>query len=900
MLGTLVLTLAAAQQLDGITDYALVWETPAQDASDSEPMGNGEVAANVWIEESGELLLLFARHDTHSEASRLLKPGRLRVAFDPPPSGKFEQKLNLYAGRLEIRWGDLELEVFAEVDAPHFRISGRSETPRAVRASVESWRSFGRRLSGEELNSSWTMRGAPESVEVREGGDMLMILEDEAVLLHVGGESVVPFTLRHQGIESLADLCGDPLAHRMFGVMALGEGFVATETNDLLHAAASEFELTIAVPTPMQSESVTDGALWAEAAMQRARSAAPTAEVRTATATHWEDFWFRSWIFVRGDSQSFEMPTHEGELRLGVDSNGANLWQGEFSGAYLLMGASALDPEHLLARQRPEKLTSGVVVDDDGRRPTQICMKTWLRRDPSGKPARIFDWMTAGGSDGFLFDTHPGKDLRFIVGTRTLIAPDAWPDDGAWHHVAATYDETNGAMSIWRDGERVAATEAVAPQPPSRVTQSYVLQRWVTACQGRGSFPIKFNGGLFTVEPAHAGGPGFDADWRRWGDAFWWQNTRLPYYAMLAAGDADLMPPLFDFYERVLPLCLARTKLYYGAEGVYFPETITPFGSYANGDYGWERAGLEPSVIQCPWWQWEWNQGLELVDLMLLHHVYVGDYPFARDHLLPMAREVLKYFDSRFARDDRGVLSITPTQALETHWYGVFNDMPCVAGLHSVLPRLRSLPETWTTPEDRALFDRLIAALPPLPVREVDGVRLFSPAQEYDPSRQNVETPELYALFPFRLAALGGNEDKLQLAREAYARRHDRQSNGWTQDGIFAARLGLAEEARENLQAKVRNTHPAFRFPAMWGPNFDWLPDQCHGGNLMLLIQEMLLQTDGDRILLFPAWPKDWNVDFKLHAPYDTIVECSLHEGRLEHLTVTPSSRLEDVVNLLD
>jgi hypothetical protein len=29
----------------------------------------------------------------------------------------------------------------------------------------------------------------------------------------------------------------------------------------------------------------------------------------------------------------------------------------------------------------------------------------------------------------------------------------------------------------------------------------------------------------------------------------------------------------------------------------------------------------------------------------------------------------------------------------------------------------------------------------------------------------------------------------------------------------------------------------------------------------------MLMQTVGRKILLLPAWPKNWNADFKLHAP---------------------------------
>ena len=56
----------------------------------------------------------------------------------------------------------------------------------------------------------------------------------------------------------------------------------------------------------------------------------------------------------------------------------------------------------------------------------------------------------------------------------------------------------------------------------------------------------------------------------------------------------------------------------------------------------------------------------------------------------------------------------------------------------------------------------------------------------------------------------------------------------------------------------------------------------------MVGLQEMLLQTAGNKIYLFPAWPKDLNVHFKLYATGQTIVECSLKDEKVQLLTVTP------------
>ena len=64
----------------------------------------------------------------------------------------------------------------------------------------------------------------------------------------------------------------------------------------------------------------------------------------------------------------------------------------------------------------------------------------------------------------------------------------------------------------------------------------------------------------------------------------------------------------------------------------------------------------------------------------------------------------------------------------------------------------------------------------------------------------------------------------------------------------------------------------------------------------MIGLQEMLMQTVDDQILLLPAWPKTWDVDFKLHAPHNTTVEARVRNGKVVDLKVLPQSRAKDVV----
>ena len=64
----------------------------------------------------------------------------------------------------------------------------------------------------------------------------------------------------------------------------------------------------------------------------------------------------------------------------------------------------------------------------------------------------------------------------------------------------------------------------------------------------------------------------------------------------------------------------------------------------------------------------------------------------------------------------------------------------------------------------------------------------------------------------------------------------------------------------------------------------------------MIGMQEMLMQEAGNKIYLFPAWPREWDVRFKLHASDNTIVEAELQGGKVVNVKVSPQSRQQDIV----
>jgi alpha-L-fucosidase 2 len=445
-------------------------------------------------------------------------------------------------------------------------------------------------------------------------------------------------------------------------------------------------------------------------------------------------------------------------------------------------------------------------------------------------------------------------------------------------------------LSFWRRSWIV-----VSGTPQSDVvTQGYTLQRFINACAGRGAYPIKFNGSIFTVDSREPD-EHFDADYRRWGGEYWFQNTRLPYWSMIPAGDFEMMQPLFKMYANALPLAKERTRLYFGHEGAYCPETITSWGTYASCNYGWNREGKPISHIDNPYIRYYYSCNLELLTLALEYFFHTGDKRFLHETLLPLADAFIAFYERHFPRNDDGKLLLKPAQSLETY-PEVVNPLPDIAGLRWTLDGLLRLPLGKESARRRNLWQRLLGQLPPLPTKTENGHTFLLPAEQILAQPINSENPELYGVFPYRLYGVG--KPDIQIARNTYARRPYKGNEGWRQDPIWAAMLGMAEEARNMVAQRFATKHPGSRFPAFWGPNYDWIPDQDHGCAGMIALQAMLMQTDGNRILLFPAWPKEWDVSFRLHAPGKTVVEGVLRAGKLQTLKVTPTTREKDVIVL--
>lgn len=481
-----------------------------------------------------------------------------------------------------------------------------------------------------------------------------------------------------------------------------------------------------------------------------------------------------------------------------------------------------------------------------------------------------------------------------------------------------------------------------------KLLRNYELFRYMLGCNAYGAWPTKFNGGLFTFDPVYVDSTmDFTPDFRCWGGGTMTaQNQRLVYWPMLKSGDLDMMEAQFDTYLRMLPAAIARTSHYWNHGGACFEEQIENFGLPNPAEYGKHKPGDDPGLMNNKWLEHLYDTVLEFCQMILIADEQTrtnaaqakrpkaskrqpattaaivpgasasGSAPLQPNYskYIPLIVESLKFFDEHYqmlarqygmeplSQQDPGSwppegldpngrkLVIYPGAGAETYKMA-YNPSSTVAALQYVLATIDKKHgglQAW------GLDSSLVYRIPEIPVRTLQGDTCIAPAVAWM-RIQNVETPQLYPVFPWRICGIAQEGQQqyqpdyitpisLQTGRNTYLKdpwaiqMHSPQ--GWKQDNIWSALLGLEKEAVELLKGKFANG--PYRFPAFWERGFDWAPDHNRGGSAMIGLQEMLLQERPDgTYMIFPTWPKEWNCTFRLHTATGKIVNATLKDGKI-------------------
>lgn len=466
------------------------------------------------------------------------------------------------------------------------------------------------------------------------------------------------------------------------------------------------------------------------------------------------------------------------------------------------------------------------------------------------------------------------------------------------------------------------------------VGRNYNLFRYMLASGLGAKEPLMFNGGLFTFDPKFEGeamyGPGglaggtdwqyddheqrlstYTPDFRRWGAAFTAQNQRLVYFPMMRSGDYDLLEVIFDWYLDLLPNAQAITRYYNNIDGCMFNEQINMTGITGMSEYGWNNDFTKDSNKYRPD---DCERGITSNGIA---RIFISQLEFSwvmLDYVKFSGKDVSKYlefieqsvifYDEYYRKWERsrtgkellnGKLHLYPANALEGN-AGAENPNCAIFGLEAVIKGLLELDDTLVSPEKKARFRSILATLPDHPIGIKNGKEYYKIAENKDIKRHKlVHAPQLYALYPFKQGGIGDNleiyENTIEVMNDIDP-EYSKSTGGWNHNLVKYALIGNTEVARKLLIDKVEDG--PFRFPAFI--NGDYGPDHNAGGVGAICLQEMILQSRNNEIRVLPAWPDDWSVDFKLHAPYE-VVEGEFKDGKMVSLHTTQNSPKTKIIN---
>ena len=543
---------------------------------------------------------------------------------------------------------------------------------------------------------------------------------------------------------------------------------------------------------------------------------------------------------------------------------------------------------------REEKLVYDCLIRQQGLETVKSAFPNWLKGRITGGylggEGLCFQEAVRGEMEGtdqieYHYRISPARSTEILIALET----GQYPSVEDWKQEVCSHRRSGHSLmqnqDWWKDyfsKSFIFIDEKHKNSPEWKIGRNYQLFRYMLGCNYYGKWPTKFNGGLFTFAE------GYTPDYRNWsGSDFTAQNQRLVYWPALKCGDFEAMKPQLDFYNNILSAGKARAAHYWSHEGAYFPEQISCFGTSIGAEYKWNRReGVPAGEDDSPWVRMHYSTALEFALMMLAYEDFSGE---DISGYLEFIDNVVRFYFEHYGRDDDGRLYIFPSTALETYKqdayaedgeeYGVANPMDVVSGIRCVLKRLIAYLEKKGL--DAQQYRDWLAECPELPKGEENGKEVFLPAQRYNPVPFNCELPQLYSVFPFGYEGL--LEGDIKIGRNTYnspsINEEQKLLISWHQNGIFAARLKMKEEAHRILSFKLGDADK--KFPAFWGPGHDWTPDHNWGGSGMIGLQEMLLQVKENGYEILPCWDRNIDVYFRLFLPERRVVECRLENGKV-------------------
>lgn len=448
--------------------------------------------------------------------------------------------------------------------------------------------------------------------------------------------------------------------------------------------------------------------------------------------------------------------------------------------------------------------------------------------------------------------------------------------------------------------------------PDDYLENIYYYRRYVTASASRGSFPIVFNGSLWT----------WNHDLRQWVTPHHW-NTQQQYWGVAVQNDCDLMLPYINTYFRLMPFAEAYAKERGVENAILWSEAHDFLGNMVYKYRGDMVNNFTPaSQIAAVFWE---------------YYQFTGDREFLKEKCYPFMKKAAQFYVGYLKWDDEKQEYYSfPTQPYEharnnelknsstdrymiealfqwcieaaktmktdkqmvKEWIHVVDhlweppvfDVPDVGRVFGMAYTGDDQP--YPSPEDFQIermfhFDAHTTQVYPanllgLDNKDSEHFRIASNVTAWQPSYKNAITPG-----PIVSARLGaGNLALKKMSNSIQRLQHFPQGlfyniDHWYQLSRYADSLPGAELTTQRDYVYDKRVHYSKKTAGSSGlPAAPFV--QCGMEALSIVsttLSEMLIQSHEGKIRIFPALPDNWEGAFVLRARGAFIVSSEIKKN---------------------
>lgn len=369
-------------------------------------------------------------------------------------------------------------------------------------------------------------------------------------------------------------------------------------------------------------------------------------------------------------------------------------------------------------------------------------------------------------------------------------------------------------------------------------------------------------------------------------------NTQLSYWPCYSGNRLEDGLAFLDWLWKCRPAAKEYTSRYYGKGGLNFPGVATLRGEPMGG---WIQYSLGPTVSA-------W-----LAQHFYLHWRYSMDRSFLAERAYPWLREASTFIEdlSVIAGNGRRKLPLSSSPEINDNsidaWFTETTNFD-LALIRWLLGATAELAEELKRPSEASHWRTLLSEWPALARSETDGKLLVAPGIPLRESHRHFS--HLMAIYPLGLLDPDNGQQDRNTILASLADLKRLGTDAW---------CGYSYSWLANLQARARNGEEAAKALRTFADcfilknSFHANGDQSNTGKSRFTyrpftlegnfafasgLQEMLLQSHGGRVILFPAIPHTWaNVRFTgLRAEGAFVVSAAMRDSHVEEVTIHSDS----------